>query len=101
MEKPKCETCKKVKGDKWDAADCKVCVPPLMPENEDAALVYMIVHGQFIMGLNGAVALDQKAVHEAMRLYRINDRIDCFEKVVRLGQGIIAMIIEKQTTAPL
>jgi hypothetical protein len=40
-------------------------------------------------GMGGAVALNQIAIHEAMRLYHIEEKEDTFEKVVMLGRHFI------------
>ena len=42
------------------------------------------------MGMGGAVALNQMAIHEAMRLYDIANPQDTFEKVVAVGRHMIA-----------
>jgi hypothetical protein len=60
-----------------------------LPENEDAAKIYMTVQDQYIMGFNGPIGLDQNAIHKAMELYGIENRPNCFEKVVSLGRQII------------
>lgn len=36
------------------------------------------------MGTNGPVGVNHLAIYEAMRLYRIKNRQECFEKVVHL-----------------
>ena len=69
--------------------DCKKCLPDALPENEDAEKIYFVVHDQLIVGMGGAVALNQMAIHEAMGLYGIEFRRDCFEKVVMLGRYFI------------
>jgi len=75
---------------RWSIDDCKACVPPLLPENEDAEFIYFKVEDQVIFGMGGAVALNQMAIHSAMDLYEIEDRQDCFEKVVVVGRHMIA-----------
>lgn len=92
MEKPDCSTCRTLKGDNWSEEDCLKCLPPLEEENEDAAQIYLVVQTQYIMGFNGPVALNQLAIHEAMKLYRIRNRRECFEKVLRLSQHFIEKI---------
>jgi len=37
------------------------------------------------MGPGGAIAINQTAIHDAMKLYDIRDRKDCFEKLLILG----------------
>jgi len=61
-----------------------------LPENEDAERIYLLVQDQIIMGMGGAVALNQMAIHEAMRLYDIANPQDTFEKVVAVGRHMIA-----------
>jgi len=56
-----------------------------MEENQDAAEIYFLVQNQLIMGLRGPIDINHLAIHEAMKLYRIRERRDCFEKVLRLA----------------
>ncbi len=95
MSKPKCSTCKFLKGEKWDEEDCIKCLPMLIDENQDAARIYFLVQNQLIMGSTGPVDINQLAIHEAMKLYRIKDRKECFEKVLILS----AYFIEKSRIA--
>ncbi len=65
-------------------------MPDCLPENEEAEQIYFTVQDQFIMsGMGGPVALNQLAIYEAMKLYEIKDKQDCFEKVVILGRHFI------------
>ena len=89
MVKPLCSTCKFLKGDKWDERDCIKCLPPLMAENHDAAWIYLIVQNQLILGPQGPIAVNQMAIHEAMQLYEIENKLDCFEKVLKLSSYFI------------
>ena len=64
-----------------------------MEENADAMMIFGIVQGQVIIApMGGVVDIDHKAIHEAMRLYGIRDRRECFRKVLRLA----ALAREKQ-----
>lgn len=57
-----------------------------MEENADAMMIFGLVQRQVIIAPMGEVIdIDHKAIHEAMRLYGIRDRRDCFEKVLRLA----------------
>lgn len=88
--KADCEVCKRLKGDKFDSNDCKDCLPELMDENKDAARVYLLCRDQAIMApMGGPVALNHMAVHEAMRLYEVEDRRGCFEKVLKVFQHFL------------
>lgn len=69
--------------------DCKKCLPEVVPENEDAEQIYFAVQDQVIVSMAGAVALNQIAIHEAMDLYEVEFKRDCFEKVVMLGRHFI------------
>jgi hypothetical protein len=51
------------------------------------------------MGFNGPVALNQLAVHEAMRLYGVAHPVDCFEKVVQVSRHELARLARKQENA--
>lgn len=70
-----------------------------MPENEDAERIYFVVCDQYIMSQGGPMSLNQVAIHEAMRLYKVVDKKGCFEKVVSLGRHIIAKEAEKAEEA--
>jgi len=49
----------------------------------------MTVQDQYIVGMGGAVAINQLAIHAAMELYEIEDKKTCFEKVVMLTREIL------------
>jgi len=61
----------------------------LVEENQDAAFIYCLVQRQLIFGPRGPVDISHLAVHEAMKLYRIENRQECFEKVLRLASHFI------------
>jgi hypothetical protein len=88
-EKPDCSICKTLKGDSFDWADCIICIPNQMEENVDAEKIYAIVQDQVLLGFGGPVALNQIAIHMAMDLYGIKDRVGCFEKVLAVGRHFI------------
>jgi hypothetical protein len=39
--------------------------------------------------MNGPIGLNQQTIHEAMELYEIENRRECFEKVLRLGRHFV------------
>jgi hypothetical protein len=43
----------------------------------------------------GVVDINHVAVHEAMKLYRIENRRECFEKVLRLAANFIEEMREQ------
>ncbi len=70
LEEPPCITCKEVSYE----------------ENEDALNIFFVVRNQLIMGFNGPIDINQLAIHEAIKLYEINNPRECFQKVLRLAQ---------------
>ncbi|MFP5223103.1 MAG: hypothetical protein ACLGSA_12505 [Acidobacteriota bacterium] len=54
-----------------------------MEENRDAVMIYLRTRRQLIFaGMGEVVDINHLAVHEAMRLYRVKDKQECFEKVL-------------------
>jgi hypothetical protein len=49
----------------------------------------MTVQDQYIVGMGGAVAVNQMAIHAAMDLYEIQDKRTCFEKVVMVSREVL------------
>lgn len=58
-----------------------MCLPELWPENEEAYLVYADVSGQFIMGPDGAIALNHEAIYRSMDRIGIEQKQFVFERV--------------------
>lgn len=71
--------------------DCAKCIPPQLPGNEDAEMVYMAVQDQVIVGGMGGnvIAVNQLAVHAAIDVYGIIDKATCFDKVVMVSRAVI------------
>jgi len=53
-------------------------------------MIYFTVQDQLIVGMGGAIAINQMAIHAAMDLYQIEDRMMCFEKVVMVSRVVLA-----------
>jgi len=47
------------------------------------------------MGMNGPVDVSQQAIHEAMKLYKIKNCRECFEKVLILSKWWIEQMTKK------
>jgi hypothetical protein len=47
------------------------------------------------MGFNGPVSINHQAIYEAMRLYKIKNRRECFEKVIILSRWYIGEMAKK------
>jgi hypothetical protein len=93
----KCDGCREIYARRNPPQDppCEICRELPEQENEDAERIFFLVRDQFIMGMNGPISISHEAIHEAMRLYRIKNRRDCFEKVLILSRWWIEKIREK------
>jgi len=47
------------------------------------------------MGYSGPISVNHQAIHEAMRLYEIENKKDCFEKVLFMSQYWLKKMSEK------
>ena len=79
--------------------DCDKCIPPLLPGNEKIANVYLAVRGQVITaGPQGIVVdINYQSLDIVMDMYEIEDKKDCFERVVGLFRTMLA---EERNTIP-
>lgn len=75
--------CREIKEKRGEKPDCESCLPKLLPENEDAATVYMQCRNQAVfVGMDGVpVDLDINAVKTVMDLEGIRDQRDCLQRV--------------------
>lgn len=61
--------------------------------------MYQIVRSQWIVaGLGTPIAINQATVLAVLNLYKVDDVIDCFEKIVYLSQLDINKMNEKTKT---
>jgi len=74
---------------------CQTCKEVPLEENEEAFNIFFLVWSQLIMGMNGPVDVNHQAIHEAMKLYKIKKRKECFEKILTLSRWWINRISEK------
>jgi len=72
-------------------------MPRYIAENEDAIKIYLLTRQQLIMGNNGPIDINHQAIHEAMSLYEIRDKQQCFEKVLFLSQEWLTRMREKES----
>lgn len=49
------------------------------------------------MGSKGPIDINHQAIHEAMRLYEITNKQQCFEKVLFLSQEWLTQMREKES----
>jgi hypothetical protein len=78
-----------------EAPPCNTCKELPSEENEDAVNIFELVKYQLIMSVNGPIEINHQAIHEAMRLYRIEKRRECFEKVIILSRWWIGEMTRK------
>ena len=97
-ERPDCKGCKAVQAFYNKPRDCNECwfvvyMPVLMPENHDAVKVWGIVQGQrIIAGMTGVtVDINHLAVWKTIDEYEIENRIDCFEKVLKVAKEMFEL----------
>lgn len=75
-----------------EPTNCRECLPPLMEENRDAVMIYLRCRKQLIFaGMGEPVDINHGAVHQAMRLYRVKDKVECFEKVLELSDHMLEL----------
>ena len=62
----------------------------MMAENRDAVKIWSLCQRQLIFPpMAGPIDIDHAAVHEAMNLYRVENKKSCFEKVLYLAGHFI------------
>lgn len=74
---------------------CEKCRETPLEENKDAINIFFLIRHQLIMGMNGPVDINHQAIHEAMKLYNIKNKRECFEKVLFLSNWWIGEITSK------
>ena len=91
-EKTSCEVCRHFKEKRGEEVDCDNCLPKLLPENEDAVAVYTQVRNQAIyVGVDAIpIDLDFKAVKIVMDFYKIENQVDCFQRVLKMWHHVAA-----------
>ena len=87
---PECPGCKQIYAERKppETPPCESCRVELKVTNEAAARIYRMVRGQVITRHNGKydviVDLNHLAVWAAIDAYGVQNRTECFEKVLRL-----------------
>ena len=80
-----CAACVSIKKKKEQEIACDECLPPLLPENEEVAMLYFQVRGQVIISPAGEVVdLKKDVLLKLIDLYDIKDKQSVFERVVFL-----------------
>jgi hypothetical protein len=81
--------------EKGESPDCETCLPPLMPENNDALKVWNLCQDQYIMApMGGPVAIKLSEIETAIRLVGPEDPGRTLGLVVQLGREIIGDMSE-------
>ena len=76
---------------------CDTCRPAYFEENADAIKIFFLIRNQLIMGSEMPIDISHHAIHEAMKLYEIKNRKECFEKVLAMGTWWIKRLREDAT----
>ena len=93
--KEACDECRKNHSEKGIEPPCDTCRPKYIEENADAIGIFYIVRSQFIMGFKGPIGISYPAVYGAMDLYEIENKRDCFEKILTLERGWLERINDR------
>lgn len=78
---------------------CDTCRVDPVAENQEALRVFFMVQDQYIMSEGEPVAINHLAIHEAMRLLKIKDRLKCFNKVCKLSHWWLEQVQEQRDSA--
>lgn len=83
-------TCLKIYEGKNEDPPCSECMPELMDENKEAAEVYNMVKGQYItIGQGEPVDISFQSIIIAMDMLEVQNRKNCFIKVLDVSRTII------------
>jgi hypothetical protein len=74
---------------------CETCRVDPVEDNKEALKIFFMVRDQYIMTEGGPVAINHLAIHEAMRLLKIKDKLKCFNKVCKLANWWIDLVREE------
>jgi hypothetical protein len=86
---PDCDGCREMYAARTPPGKppCETCREEVQEENTDALKTFFLIRYQLIMNsMGGAVDIQHEAIHKAMELYRIENRQQCFEKVLSLSR---------------
>ena len=81
----KCDQCREAYGERTPPEEppCAKCWVDLMPENRQAAEVYMVTRNQLITaGMGQAIDISIPAVKIVMDLWQVSDQKKCLSKVL-------------------
>ena len=92
-----CEGCRKLYGERTPPEEppCDTCQPKFIEENADAVKIFFLVRSQMIMGFDGPIDINHQAIHAAMNLYEIENKRQCFEKVLVMANNFLSRLREK------
>jgi len=92
-----CEACCEDYGERIPPAKppCDTCRPEFIEENQDAIRIFFLIRGQLIMGAESAIDIMHEPIHKAMKLYKIKNKKECFEKVLKMSQFWLKSVRKK------
>jgi len=94
----KCDQCRGTYAERNPPEEppCEICYVELWSENEEAIRIFTVVRNQFIMGPTSAIDINHLAIYGAMDLYKVKNRRQCFEKVLRLANWWLEQLRKKE-----
>jgi hypothetical protein len=93
---PQCDGCKETYSRKNPPEEppCEICREEPFEENRDAVRIFSVIKNQLILGFGGPIDINHMAIHEAMKLYKIKNKRECFEKILRISGWWIKKLSE-------
>ena len=94
----KCDQCEEAHAERNPPEDppCETCFVELLPANDEAARIFLLVRHQLIMGPMSPIDINHLAIHAAMDLYKVQDRRKCFEAVLRVSGWWLGRLNKKE-----
>lgn len=97
ISKESCDECRLRYKFSKKPPPCEACKPEILESNEEAVFVYTLVERQVITaGMGQVIAVNYEAIDFTMNLYEIENRQDCFEKVIWIFNYILKETEDKK-----
>lgn len=93
-----CDACRENYGERIPPEEppCETCKPVSLEENANAINIFFLVRTQLIINTDGyPIDIIHQAIHEAIKLYEIKNKKECFEKVLKMSIIWIKKMREK------
>lgn len=75
---------------------CGTCRPEILPDNDEAVSVYLRCSDQWRVAPSGLrMGLEAGSVESVMRLMRVRERLECFDKVRLISSEVAGMLAQE------